>query len=801
MCNAPETAAGMIFMKRFITFVLLLCMVVSLAACGKETHKDIPDPDDSTHGSNPSGKQPTADPSDEKAEEYDLYLSEAMADNRRLYLNTDADWIEIGSHEEKVVSLNGYYLTDDKSKPHAFPLTGNVIEQNGFVVVLLPKDAPFHLSGEGETIYLIRNDEVADSLTYTEEIGDKSVSKDGVLPFATPGYANTQEGYEEYLSTVKLSELIFTEAMSDNSKYYPVNGNYYDFVELKNNSGHTINLGDYYLSDKRSKLTQYALPNRELGADEYVVIYCSGLEADGHAPFKISSSGEAIYLSDGVNLIDMIDVPGDLEKDKSYGRNDNRWVYMEVPSPGTKNNDGFEARVSIPVPDVKPGLYNSAITVTLSGEGTIYYTLDGTRPTERSAVYSQPITVSDVKTIRTFAVSGSRVSEIGEYTYLVGISHTLPVVSVSIPSSYLRGGEGILDNVSKTIEKECVLTLYEDGDVKFSVPCGFRLHGNDSRKGAKQNFQLRFRSEYGPGKLHYKLFENLDIDTFDSLLLKGGSEDYPYAVMRDEFCTGIVNGRTHLYVLECKPCVLYLGDQYWGIYYLRERFSDDYVADHFDVSAKSVDLLFSYGGVQSGSAKDYNSLLSYVRNHDLSNDEYCNYVTDRIDVLSLMDWYICRSYVGDKDVANIRYFRSTEYDSKWRWMYFDLDWAFWHTTDQPISGFIKNDDHNILMYNLLKNKNMRDTFLKRYAELLDSFMNEEFITAELDRYVAFMEPEMEKDRARWGYTVAGWKNAVKKMYDYVKDNARTKTVLKDIKSYFKLSDDQMKSYFGKWWTQ
>ena len=108
-------------------------------------------------------------------------------------------------------------------------------------------------------------------------------------------------------------------------------------------------------------------------------------------------------------------------------------------------------------------------------------------------------------------------------------------------------------------------------------------------------------------------------------------------MVRDEFCTGLVDGETHLYVLDCKPCVLYLGDQYWGVYYLRERFSDDYVADHFDVSSKSVDLLYSYGGVQNGSAKDYNALISYCKNHDLSVDENYRYVTERVDVVSLMD--------------------------------------------------------------------------------------------------------------------------------------------------------------------
>ena len=611
---------------------------------------------------------------------------------------------------------------------------------------------------------------------------------------SVPAAEEAQESGE--IISEKSSEIIISEVMSSNSKYAPVNGQCYDFVEITNVSDHTVNLSSYYLSDKKSKPMKYRLPDAVLETGAFYVIYCSGLDEEGHAPFKISKDGESLYLSDGENIRDMLDVPADIEKDKSYGRVGDRLVYMDIPSPGEENNDGVDSRVPVPSPSFMPGQYKSSISVSLNGEGTIYYTLDGSRPTEKSKIYSEPIKIDSVITIRTFSLSDRGESEIGEYTYFVGTDHTLPIVYVSIPQNCLTGADGVLDNINKDIEKEAVISLYEDGEVKFAAPCGFRLHGNDSRKGAKQNFQIRFRSKYGLSRLHYKLFDDLSIDSFNSLLLKGGSEDYTNAVMRDELCTGMVNGRTNLYVLDCKPCILYLGDNYWGIYYLRERFSDDYVADHFGVSPESVDLLFSYGGVQSGSAKDYNALLAYCKKNDLSKEENYRYVTDRIDPVSLMDWYICRSYVGDKDYANIRYFRSDEYDNKWRWMYFDLDWSFWNKNDRPISDFIRNNDQNILMYNLLRNEEFKDRFLKRYAELMNSFLNEGFITAEIDRYVGILKTEIGQDRSRWGYTVESWEKSVDALYNYVKDGARTEHVLKDLKSYFKLTDEQMKDYFG-----
>jgi hypothetical protein len=66
--------------------------------------------------------------------------------------------------------------------------------------------------------------------------------------------------------------------------------------------------------------------------------------------------------------------------------------------------------------------------------------------------------------------------------------------------------------VEASYEHEAVMTLFEDGEEKFTVPFGLCLHGNDSRFGAKKNYQLRFRAEYGVSKLNYHLFDSRDIE-------------------------------------------------------------------------------------------------------------------------------------------------------------------------------------------------------------------------------------------------------------------------------------------------
>lgn len=731
-----------------------------------------------------------------------LKINEVMADNKNLCMGHDLDWIEIYNGGRKDVDLDSFYITDDLENPHAFSLSEYSISSKGYVVVVLPDDAGFHLSSKGETVYLIGGQKVVAQLTFPESKNGESFDKKGACEFPTPGFENSEEGYEEYLKTLTLPELTINEVLASNSKYNPVNGQYYDMVEVKNNTDKPLDLTGYSFSDKRKEVERFKFPSAILQPGGMFIIYCSGDASLGsnHTSFKISSTtGETVYLARNGSVIDMLKVPADLAENESYGREGNEFLYYSSPTIGLPNGDGHKAAVKAPSASVKSGSYASAQSVELSGDGKIYYTVDGSRPTTESSVYVAPILVSSTTTIRAFSVDGSRKSNPVSFTYVIGADHKLPIVTVSIPQAYLTGAEtGILNHIQQTFEYECQLTLIENGEEKFSLPCGFRLHGSGSREMPKQNFQLRFRSKYGASKLEYKLFDNRDFDEFDSLLLKGGSEDWSRAIMRDELATVAIEGATAMYTQAYKPVVLYLGGEYWGIYYLRERFSDDYVASHMNVPKESVDLLYTTGGyAQDGTAADFSSLKNYVATHDMSLSENYKYLCDHIDVNSLMDWYICRSYMGDKDTANIRRFRSTAGDGKWRWMYFDLDWAFTLSNDRPVSGLVSDvNGEPTLIRAVLKSAEGKEAFIKRYAELMGTILNEKHMNEVLDTICGQIESEIPRDRARWGRTTGEWETEIERIRSYFKGGKRDEHVKADIKSYFGFSDAQMKSYFG-----
>lgn len=791
-------------MRRILALLLVLSLLAGLLY-GCDTHSTDPtSTTPTTETTKPVQTEPTVStvPTEPHPEAMDVTINEVMPDNKKLCMGHENDWVELHNREDAEVTLDGYYLTDDPEKPEALSLTGMTIPADGYLVLTLDDAAPFRLAKDGEAIYLTYDGAVISGFRFGLADDGESFDETGVCRYPTPGQPNTEDGYYAYLETLTLPELIISEVMSSNSKYLPVGGECYDLVEVKNNSDSPLNLSEYTLTDKHSEPNRYTFPAVTLQPGEFFVIYCSGETKLGkdHTSFKLSADGETVYLTKNGAFIDALTIPADLAKNESYGRVGNIPYYLEAPTFGAENAAGYKAAIAAPVADTPSGIYDNAVTLTLTGEGDIYFTLDGSRPTLESAKYTQPITVDGVTTVRTFCTTGARTSIETAYTYLIGVSHTLPVVSIAIPQEQLTGEEGVLNHIDKNYEYEAMLTMIEDGEEKFSVPFGFRLHGNDSRKAAKQNFQLRFRSEYGAGKLEYKLFDDLNITEFNSLLLKGGSERWSANMLCDEIATGITHQTTALYTQAMKPVVLYLGGEFWGVYFFRERFSDEYVASHLNVSEESVDLLHSTtGSVQNGSNKDFQALKNYVANNDMSLDENYAYLESQIDVLSLMDWYICRSYVGDHDFDNIRRFRSSEHDGKWRWMYFDLDWSFWgRPDDRPIAWSLNEYCGEKQLINaVLANAAGRDLFLKRYAELMGTVLNEEFIIGKIDSTVAIIQPEMEKDRQRWDCSYEGWENSVENMRKYVRDGVRTQGVLTDIQRYFALSDAEMEHYFAE----
>ena len=141
--------------------------------------------------------------------------------------------------------------------------------------------------------------------------------------------------------------VIINEVMSSNSAFAPAgDGKYYDWIELYNPTGETVDLNDYYITDTDNIPLRFQLQGLSLEPGRYALIYLSGLngiDVNGylHANFKLSSRGETITLNDKYgNIISRVEV-GQSPSNVSYGRLEENgsvsYVWFASPTPLARN--------------------------------------------------------------------------------------------------------------------------------------------------------------------------------------------------------------------------------------------------------------------------------------------------------------------------------------------------------------------------------------------------------------------------------------------------------------------------------
>lgn len=732
-----------------------------------------------------------------------LVISEIMADNDSYIVKGKlCDWIEIYNAGTEPLDLSDYSLSNNEAKFDQCPLSGTIMPNEYLLLLCNNEEIVFNISKFGESLFLFdRGGNMIQRVDIPELSPDKSfVVGEGECDQPTPGFSNDSDGYFAYIAQ-NTADIVINEVIASNSKHNAVDGKYYDMIEIKNVSEKTVNLGDYCLSDDKNELTGSPLPDKELAPGEFYVYPASG-SGSKYAQFKISASGETVYLSDRQgNIVDIIRVP-ELPTNMSYGRIGDGYAFFATPSLGKENSGGSSSLLDVPAVSVPEGFYAEAQKITLSGEGKIYYTTDGSDPSAKGSLYKgEEINVSKTLGLRVCAKNEDGISSrVATYNYFIDVpDYALSVVKVTVDHNDMFGSAGIWTNYNKSWEKPANVSMYTDGKLDFSINCGVKIFGGGSRAEAKKSLALKFRSSYGVSSLKYEVFPGYDVKEFDSLVLRSGVETMSTTVFRDEIAAELAlsgNEFSSTYVQNYRPVDLYINGEYYGIYFIREKLDDHYVESHLGVPADTVTVI----ECKEGSAtSEMGKLISYMENHNMNDPVVLQYVSDRVDIDCFIDYYILRAYTGDKDYPNIRFFKSSQGDGKWRVMFYDVDWGFYSANaSSPFGSYFSQYHHTMgrnsaIMYLLLKNDTVKDKFLKRTAHLLNTALSVESLNTAVDKLTEMIRPDIEYDRKRWGFSVSSWEKAIGSVKSFVEK--RNNQMINDAKEVFNLSSAQVQTYF------
>ena len=263
----------------------------------------------------------------------------------------------------------------------------------------------------------------------------------------------------------RIWDVSINEVMARNESFLAdVNDNYYDWIELKNNTDQDINLKGYSLSKGSEQETKFVFSDYVLPAHGFAVFFANAeVDVDGtsnYVPFSISASGETLYLCDVDCTETQIFETGFLVKNASSGLNENgERVFFEKPTPGETNSTVYVKGYAAPVEfSLNGGEISSGQLLTLTAEegAKIYFTVDGSLPTSSNILYENPIVLDSSKTVRAIAIAdGQLPSIVTTQTYIVGVEHDLPIIALSTDPWRLFGSAGIYSNPFWDTERSC----------------------------------------------------------------------------------------------------------------------------------------------------------------------------------------------------------------------------------------------------------------------------------------------------------------------------------------------------------
>ncbi len=600
------------------------------------------------------------------------------------------------------------------------------------------------------------------------------------------------------------AQVVINEFSCANMDGLPDNyGEHEDWIELYNAGTATVNLEGYFLSDNIDNSNKWAIPaGVTIAPGEHLLVFCSDRdEFDGtnlHAGFKITQTKQEYiaFFDPSENLVDAVQILIPNQANHSRGKTTDggtEWGIFLNPSPGAPNFNPVGEYAAKPELSLAAGFYTGSVSVSITAPAglTIRFTTDGSEPSGTSPAYSAPLnltatTVLKAKTFSSDPLTPPSFTEAN--TYFIDVAHTVPVISIAgeeIPD--LMGGNQNAPRGSFEFFKNNALVDEAYGE--------YNKHGNDSWAYPQRGIDYITKDQMGyTSSIEDEVFHNKSRNNFQRLILKAAANDnYPFiegAHIRDAYVHVLSqNADMELDERSYEPAILYVNGEYWGVYDIREKVDDpDYTRYYYDQGEKWIDYIKTWGGTweEYGSRVEWDDLHNYITTNDMAATPNYEYVKERLNVLSLIDYMIINTHVVCKDWLNwnTSWWRGRKPDGdalQWRYSLWDMDASFGHYINYTgIPDVTANADpcyaenlpadfegHGALITALMANDEFHSLYVNRYADMNNSFFSCDYMLGLLDSMMVRIEPEMQGQIDKWGGTYGGWQDNVQTLIDFI----------------------------------
>ena len=601
------------------------------------------------------------------------------------------------------------------------------------------------------------------------------------------------------------SQIVINEIFLSNGSYEIIKPqyNYLNWIELYN-AGTTNKSGTFYLTDDSTNLKKYSFYLSSFAPGAFKVFYFTGIKTNTEVSFKPDADGGSLFLSNSSGAIVDETAYGKQFYNTSYGRVPDgigNYQYLLTPTRLAGNSLNFASNRSINVLfSHGGGFYASSFNLVLTntlGNGSIYYTIDGSEPGMASKKYTSPIAITKNTVILACIIETDKIpGNISTQTYFINQRKPdMKVISISTAPAnlfdntigiYVQGTNGITLNCSdgprnwnRDWERSANFELFNKSQIQVcNQNLGMRIAGGCSRGNAQKSLAITARSTYGKGRMDYPFFTNRSATNYNSLLLRNGGNDFGVTLFRDAMMQKLSDRFMNIEHQEMEPAVIFMNGEYYGIQCIYERSGEDLIEDIYGLKQEEIQMGEGEGLAIQGSVADYSNLLSFVNDNSLTIQKNFDKVDAEVDLDNFIEYYIFQCYLGNWDWPgnNCKYWRRISPKSKWRYVAFDTDFGFgllengaaYYNMLELITtinyGWPNYEWSTRLFRKLIENEKFKQKFINRFYAHINTSFKPATVIATIDSFASLLSKELPFHSNRWGSpAIDNWNWSVENM--------------------------------------
>jgi hypothetical protein len=277
---------------------------------------------------------------------YYIYGIKSLMDARVDFLKTNIDYIKI----PPVISMVKASQTND-SIIFTAKVSNELLVNLGVRANVFDSFSKYTMHDDG-----LLGDSIANDSIFTMKVPIQSMAvaqyfvyaeNDDACQFSPVRAEHEFYSFQTNIPIATKGQVVINELMASNkSTAKDETGAYADWVELYNTTSKPLNLSGLFLSDDATTLSKFVFPqNTIIDPNAYLVIWLDGSSSTSsslHGNFKLSASGDNIYLSNSNNeLLDSV-VFNQQTIDVSFGRYPNgmgNFMFMRTPTFDAENTN------------------------------------------------------------------------------------------------------------------------------------------------------------------------------------------------------------------------------------------------------------------------------------------------------------------------------------------------------------------------------------------------------------------------------------------------------------------------------